>query len=482
MDYFNETINSLHQKLVNKDISAQELANDTLDKISKTNKDLNSFIRVNDKAKDLGDVTVNADETLKGIPLAIKDNILTKGLTTTAASKILYNFDPIYSATVVDKAEKAGMINIGKTNLDEFAMGSSTETSFFGVTHNPWNLSCVPGGSSGGSAAAVASGQVLAALGTDTGGSVRQPASFNGIFGIKPTYGRVSRWGVIAFGSSLDQVGVLSRHVADSAKILSTISGYDEHDDTSSDDKVPDYSKIDPDVKGLKIAVPKEFMGKGVDPQVKAQIEKAIKNFENKGATVEEVSLPHAKYAVQVYYIIASSEASSNLQRYDGIRYGYRAKDVKNLEDVYVRSRSEGFGEEVKRRIMLGMFALSAGYFDAYFNKAAQVRTLINDDFKKVFKDYDLIVGPTAPTTAFKIGARIDDPVVMYMNDILTIPANLAGLPAASVPVGLSDDGMPVGLQLIGKPFDEATIFKAAQMQENETNFLANKPKMGGNN
>ncbi|UQS83236.1 Asp-tRNA(Asn)/Glu-tRNA(Gln) amidotransferase subunit GatA [Bombilactobacillus thymidiniphilus] len=479
MNYFDETITSLHQKLVTKQISNAELAQATLDNIDKTNDTINSFISVNTSIGQEPAFEIAADQPLQGIPLAIKDNILTKDLKTTAASKMLANFRPIYEATVVDRALRAGMVNIGKTNLDEFAMGSSTETSYFGATKNPWNLNKVPGGSSGGSAAAVASGQVIAALGTDTGGSVRQPASFNGVFGIKPTYGRVSRWGVIAFSSSLDQVGILSRHVVDSAQILEAISGYDKHDDTTSTQEVPAFSKIKADVKGLRVAVPEEFMGYGVDPKVKEQVQKAINTLQQQGAVVESVQLPHAQYAVQVYYIIASSEASSNLQRYDGIRYGYRADDVHNLEDVYIKSRSEGFGDEVKRRIMLGSFALSAGYFDAYFNKAAQVRTLIIEDFKKIFADYDLVVGPTAPTTAFDLNSRIDDPVVMYMNDILTIPANLAGLPAASVPVGLADN-MPVGLQLIAPPFAEQTIFNAAQVLENESNFLQMQPKMGG--
>ena len=479
MDYFDETIASVHQQLVEKKISPSELVQATLANIKQLNPDLNAFIAINDHVS--APQTVSQDQVLQAIPLAIKDNILTTDLKTTAGSKMLANFQSVYPATVMEKLLQAGVVNIGKTNMDEFAMGSSTETSYFGVTKNPWNLKKVPGGSSGGSAAAVASGQVLAALGTDTGGSIRQPASFNGIFGIKPTYGRVSRWGVIAFSSSLDQVGVLSRHVADSAQVLQTISGFDQRDNTSSQQAVPDFSQIKADVRGLKVAVPEEFMGAGVDAGVREQVQKGIKLLDQNGALVETVKLPHAQYAVQVYYIIASSEASSNLQRYDGIRYGYRAQDVQNLEDVYVRSRSEGFGDEVKRRIMLGTFALSTGYFDAYFNKAAQVRTLINDDFDKVFQDFDLIVGPTSPTTAFDIGSRIDDPVVMYMNDILTIPANLAGLPAASVPVGFAD-GMPVGLQMIAPAFKEQTIFNAAQLVENETNFLQQRPQMGGQN
>ncbi|NVY96716.1 Asp-tRNA(Asn)/Glu-tRNA(Gln) amidotransferase subunit GatA [Lactobacillus sp. DCY120] len=479
MNYFDETIASLHQKLQEKKLSAAELKQATLDQIKATNPTLNSFIAVNEAATVPTEIS---DQVLAGIPLAIKDNILTKELKTTAASKMLANFQSVYESTVTTKLLKAGMVNIGKTNMDEFAMGSSSETSYFGAVKNPWDTNKVPGGSSGGSAAAVAAGQVLAALGTDTGGSVRQPAAFNGVFGIKPTYGRVSRWGVIAFSSSLDQVGVLSRHVADSAQILQTMSGYDEHDSTSSATDVPDFvGDLKADVRGMKIAVPAEFMGSGVDGGVKAEVQKAIDLLVQQGAQVDEVHLPHTKYSVPAYYIIASSEASSNLQRYDGIRYGYRASDAHNLEEVYVKSRTQGFGPEVQRRIMLGTFALSAGYFDAYFTKAAQVRTLLIQEFDKIFADYDLIVGPTTPTTAFDLNSRIDDPVVMYMNDILTIPANLAGLPAASVPVGLSA-GMPVGVQLIARPFAEQTIFNAAQVLENETDFLQNRPLIGGQN
>ncbi|KMO62383.1 glutamyl-tRNA amidotransferase, partial [Lacticaseibacillus rhamnosus] len=334
----------------------------------------------------------------------------------------------------------------------------------------------VPGGSSGGSAAAVAAGEVIAALGSDTGGSIRQPAAFNGIVGFKPTYGRVSRWGLIAFSSSLDQIGTLTRGVKDAAQILNVIAGHDERDSTTADTPVPDFTaKIGQSIKGMKIALPKEYLGEGVDPEVAAKIKAAAKQLEALGATVSEVSLPHTQYAVPSYYIIASSEASSNLQRFDGIRYGFRAKDVHNIEDVYVRSRSEGFGPEVKRRIMLGTFSLSAGFYDAYFKKAGQVRTLITRDFEAVFKDYDLIIGPTTPTVAFKIGEKVTDPVTMYMNDILTIPVNLAGLPAASVPAGFVD-GLPVGLQLIGKHFDESTIFQVAAAFEAQNDYLAQIP------
>lgn len=473
-----ETINSLHQKLADKELTAQDLTQQTLDGINAKEDKLNAFITVNDKAVDDAKKVdeKGIDGRLAGIPIAIKDNIVTNGIKTTAASKILYNFMPVYSATVLEKLENAGAIDIGKTNLDEFAMGSSTETSHFGTTKNPWDYSRVPGGSSGGSAAAVASGDVVAALGTDTGGSIRQPAAFNGIFGIKPTYGRVSRWGVIAFASSLDQVGVMSKRVEDSAEVLSVIAGHDDHDSTSSEKEVPDYrANLNKDMTGVKIAVPKEFYHEGTHPDVLDNVNKALDAYKKMGATVEEVSLPSLKHAVEVYYILASSEASSNLQRYDGVRYGYRAKDVKNIKDLFVNSRSEGFGDEVKRRIMLGTFALSAGAYDAYFKKAAQVRTIFINEMTNVLKDYDLIMGPSTTTPAFKIGEKVDDPLAMYMNDILTIPANLAGLPAASVPAGLAD-GMPVGLQIIGKPFAEQDVFNAAYALQEENKFYEQIP------
>ncbi|GEO78366.1 aspartyl glutamyl-tRNA amidotransferase subunit A [Companilactobacillus mindensis DSM 14500] len=478
MDIKKETIASLHEKLVNKDVTAQDLASQAIDKINADEKKINSFITVNDKAtEDAKKIDEDGIKgPLSGIPIAIKDNIVTNGIKTTAASKILYNFMPVYSATVLEKLEAAGAIDIGKTNLDEFAMGSSTETSYFGTTHNAWDFDRVPGGSSGGSAAAVATGEVVAALGTDTGGSIRQPSAFNGIFGIKPTYGRVSRWGVIAFASSLDQVGVMSKRVEDSATVLSVIAGHDDHDSTSSEKEVPDYrANLNKDMHGVKIAVPKEFYHEGTHPEVLDAVNKALDQYRAMGATVDEVSLPTLKHAVEVYYILASSEASSNLQRYDGVRYGFRAKDVKNIKELFVNSRSEGFGDEVKRRIMLGTFALSAGAYDAYFKKAAQVRTIFINEMSNVLKDYDLIMGPATTTPAFKIGEKVDDPLAMYMNDILTIPANLAGLPAASVPAGLAD-GMPVGLQIIGKPFAEQDVFNAAYALQEENKFYEQIP------
>lgn len=490
MDFYQTDLTQLHDDLVNKKISATELAKETFDHIKDNDDQVKAFITLNEdaaikRAQEIDTAGIAGDQLVSGVPLAVKDNILTKGLTTTAASKMLANFNPVYDATVVDKLNRAGFINVGKTNLDEFAMGSSTENSAFFTSHNPWDLTRVPGGSSGGSAAAVAAGDVLGALGTDTGGSIRMPASFNGVVGMKPTYGRVSRWGIIAFGSSFDQVGWLTRTVKDNAYLTALIAGNDEHDMTSSLKEVPDWAANLNDstsVKGLRIAVPKEYFD-DLDEDVHDVIKAALDHLESLGAIIDEVSLPHTKYGVPAYYILASSEASSNLQRYDGIRYGFRAKDVKNLEDVYVRSRSEGFGEEVKRRIMLGTFSLSAGFYDAYFNKAAKVRRLIAQDFDDVFKNHDLILGATGASTAFKIGAEIDDPKKMYMNDVLTVPVNMAGLPSMSVPAGFSTkNGMPVGLQIIGKPFDEQTIYNAGYVFEQTTDFHKQAPKLGGQN
>lgn len=482
MKFFDITVTELHQKLVDRELTVTELVSQTLDQIEADQAVLNDFVTINrdealKQAQAIDEKGVDPDNLWAGIPIAVKDNIVTKGLKTTASSKMLSNFTPIYDATVIERLKANDVIVIGKTNLDEFAMGGSTETSFYGTTRNPWDHTKVPGGSSGGSATTVAAGNSIAALGSDTGGSIRQPASYTGIVGVKPTYGRISRYGLIAFGSSLDQIGPMTRTVKDNAALLNIIAGMDERDLTSSDKKVPDFTaKIGQDIKGMKIALPKEYLGKGINEDVKATIKQAVQTLTDLGATVEEVSLPRSNYGVAAYYIIGSSEASSNLQRFDGIRYGYRADDVKNLEDVYVKSRSEGFGDEVKRRIMLGTYALSAGSYDAFFKKAAQVRTLIIDDFNKVFENYDLIIGPTAPTPAYKIGAEVDDPTTMYMNDVLTIPVNLAGLPAMSLPAGFSE-GMPVGLQMIAKPFDEQTMYQAGDAFEAATNFYQKHPE-----
>lgn len=474
MNISNETIDSLNQKLKDGSVTAQELADETFSTIAKKDEKLNAFITVNKDVEVATDLDLS--NPLAGVPIAVKDNIVTDGVKTTAGSHILDNFMPVYDATVVSKLKENQMTIVGKTNMDEFAMGASNETSYFGEVHNPWNLTKVPGGSSGGSAAAVSSGEVVAALGSDTGGSIRQPSSFTGIFGIKPTFGRVSRWGLIAFGSSLDQIGVMSKRVRDSAQVLTAIAGHDDKDATTSKREVPDYTQfLNQDITGLRVAVPEEYMGAGVKPEIKEVIQNTIDLLEQNGAVINHVSLPHTKYVVPTYYLIGSSEASSNLQRFDGIRYGFRATDVNNLEDVYVKSRSEGFGDEVKRRIMLGTFALSAGYYDAYFKKASQIRTLIVEDFKEIFKDNDVIVGPTSPTTAFGIGEEISDPLTMYANDILTISANLAGVPAASVPAGMADE-MPVGFQIMANHFDEGSIFKVASFIESQNKFFEKTP------
>ncbi|OAC78575.1 aspartyl/glutamyl-tRNA amidotransferase subunit A, partial [Streptococcus pyogenes] len=458
MSFNHKTIEELHDLLVAKEISATELTQKTLEDIKSREEAVGSFITVSEEAalKQAAAIDakgIDADNLMSGIPLAVKDNISTKGILTTAASKMLYNYEPIFDATSVANAYAKDMIVIGKTNMDEFAMGGSTETSYFKKTKNAWDHTKVPGGSSGGSATAVASGQVRLSLGSDTGGSIRQPAAFNGVVGLKPTYGTVSRYGLIAFGSSLDQIGPFAPTVKENAQLLNVIASSDVKDATSAPVRIADYtSKIGRDIKGMKIALPKEYLGEGIDPEIKETVLAAAKQFEALGATVEEVSLPHSKYGVAVYYIIASSEASSNLQRFDGIRYGFRADDAKNLDEIYVNTRSQGFGDEVKRRIMLGTFSLSSGYYDAYFKKAGQVRTLIIEDFDKVFADYDLILGPTTPTVAFGLDTLNHDPVAMYLADLLTIPVNLAGLPGISIPAGFVD-GLPVGLQLIGPKY-----------------------------
>ena len=488
MDYLKNDLTSLHQMLVNKELSASELMQATFDGIAKCEPQIDAFLAMNKdealkQAAAIDQRGINADNVLDGIPVGIKDNMVTKGLTTTAASKMLENFNPIYTATAVERLENAGMVVAGKLNLDEFAMGSSTETSAFKKTKNAWDQTKVPGGSSGGPAAAVASGELIAALGSDTGGSIRQPAAFNGVVGFKPTYGRVSRYGLIAFSSSLDQIGPMTRNVKDNALMLNAIAGQDKHDFTTSPREVPDFtSKIGKDIKGMHIGVPKEFMDVDLQPEVREAVQNAIKTFESLGATVDEISLPHSLNGIQVYYIVATSEASSNLQRYDGIRYGFRAKDVKNLEDVYVRSRSEGFGDEVKRRIMLGTFSLSSGLYDEFFGKATKVRTLICNEFDNVFKDYDLILGPTTTTAAFGFGEKTDDPIAMYMNDLLTIPMNLAGVPAMSIPGGFTKDGLPVGIHLVAPRFDEETLYQAGYAFEQATDFHNQIPTIGGQN
>ena len=477
------SLSDLRSGLVNKDFTSKEVTQALLDKIDSA-KDLNAFVEVSYdealKAADQADKEIQSGkkQALLGVPIGVKDVILTKNVKSTCCSKFLSNFIPPYNATVTEKLLSAGSIIIGKTNMDEFAMGSSNENSAFGNVKNPWNEERVPGGSSGGSAAAVAKGLVPGALGTDTGGSIRQPAAFCGVTGLKPTYGRVSRYGVIAFASSLDQVGPITRNVRDCAVLTNVICGKDELDSTSVDKEVPDFeSFLGKDIKGLKIGVPKEYFIDELDPEIEKSVKKAISEIENLGAEVVEVSLPHTNLAVPTYYIIAPAEASSNLARYDGVRYGVRAEDCASLKELYCQSRTNGFGPEVKRRILIGTYVLSSGYYDAYYLRAQKVRTLIAQDFKDVFKDQcDLIACPTAPEPAFKIGANINDPISMYLNDIFTIPTSLAGLPGMNIPCGLSEEGLPIGMQLIGKPWDEETLFKVAYAYESTTNWHKKTP------
>jgi aspartyl-tRNA(Asn)/glutamyl-tRNA(Gln) amidotransferase subunit A len=485
MSILEESVASLHTKIKNQEVTVAELVKASFARIREVDTDVKAFLTLNEdraleQAEKLDKQIQNGGEVpfLFGMPAGIKDNIITEDLRTTCASQLLANFDPVHNATVMDKLGEAETVTIGKLNMDEFAMGSSTENSGVQETRNPWNTEYVPGGSSGGSAASVAAGEVLFSLGSDTGGSIRQPASYCGVVGLKPTYGRVSRYGLVAFASSLDQIGPLTRSVEDNAYVLQQIAGHSENDSTSADVQVPDYLEaLGKDVKGLKIGVPSEYIGEGVDEGVKQRVLEALKVLEEQGAVWEEVSLPHSKYAVAAYYLIASSEASANLARFDGVRYGVRDENAKDLVEMYKETRSKGFGEEVKRRIMLGTFALSAGYYDAYYKKAQQVRTLIRRDFEKVFADYDVIVGPTAPTTAFKLGEQLDDPLTMYANDILTIPVNLAGIPAISVPCGFSDN-LPVGLQIIAKPFAEETIYTVAHAFEQATEHHKARPEL----
>jgi aspartyl-tRNA(Asn)/glutamyl-tRNA(Gln) amidotransferase subunit A len=485
MSLFDHKVSELHSLLHKKEISVSDLVDESYKRISEVEDKVQAFLTLDEenarrKAKELDEKLATEKEfgLLFGMPIGIKDNIVTKGLRTTCASKILYNFDPIYDATVMQRLHAADAITIGKLNMDEFAMGSSNENSGFQLTRNPWDLERVPGGSSGGSAAAVAAGEVPFALGSDTGGSIRQPAAFCGVVGLKPTYGRVSRFGLVAFASSLDQIGPITRTVEDNAYLLQVIAGLDPMDSTSANVDVPDYvSALTGDIKGLKIAVPKEYLGEGVSEEVRQSVLDALKVLEGLGATWEEVSLPHSKYALATYYLLASSEASANLARFDGVRYGYRTDNAKNLIDMYKQTRSEGFGNEVKRRIMLGTFALSSGYYDAYYKKAQKVRTLIKQDFENVFEKYDVIIGPTTPTPAFKIGEKTSDPLTMYANDILTIPVNLAGVPGISIPCGFSN-GLPLGLQIIGKHFDESTIYRVAHAFEQATDYHKQKPAL----
>ncbi|WP_025690309.1 Asp-tRNA(Asn)/Glu-tRNA(Gln) amidotransferase subunit GatA [Paenibacillus zanthoxyli] len=485
MSLFQYRLSELHNMLHAGQASVSELTEESLSAITRLDDKVNAFLTLNEEgaradARTLDDKLASGASRglLFGLPAGIKDNIVTKGLRTTCASRFLDNYQPIYDATVAAKLRQADAVTIGKLNMDEFAMGGSNENSAYGPVRNPWDLERVPGGSSGGSAAAVASGEVFFALGSDTGGSIRQPASYCGVVGLKPTYGLVSRYGLVAFASSLDQIGPLTRTVEDSAYVLQAIAGYDAQDSTSAKVDIPDYlSALTGDIKGLRIAVPKEYLGEGVDASVRETVLSALKVLEDLGAVWEEVSLPHTEYAVATYYLLASSEASSNLARFDGVRYGVRVDEGGGLLDLYLNSRSRGFGPEVKRRIMLGTYALSSGYYDAYYLKAQKVRTLIKQDFDEVFKKYDVVIGPTAPTTAFKLGSQTEDPLTMYLNDILTIPVNLAGIPAVSIPCGFAE-GLPVGLQIIGKEFDESTVLRVAHAYEQHTDHHKQRPQL----
>ncbi len=486
MELYRLTAHELHDKLVNKEISSVELTENLYARIDEVEDKVNAYITL-DKENALAqaakvDAKIAAGEKiapLAGIPGALKDNICTNGLLTTCASKMLANFVPMYDATVITKLRADDAVFLGKTNMDEFAMGSTTKTSYYGVTHNPWNLDCVPGGSSGGSAAAIAAGEAIWTLGSDTGGSIRQPSAFNGCVGLKPTYGRVSRSGGVPFASSLDQIGPITRDVTDAALVMNSICGYDAMDSTSLPVEVPDFTKaLRQDVKGLRIGLPKEYFGEGIDPKVKAEISKAVETYKALGAEVVEVSLPHSKYAVAIYYIIAPAEASANFARFDGVRYGYRNMEATTSAEMTTLSRTEGFGYEVRHRLMLGTYVLSSGYYDAYYNKAMQVRTLIRQDFEKAFEQCDVLLTPTSPVTAFPIDGAMD-PLALYALDITTIPANMAGLPGISIPCGFVD-GMPVGMQLIGKVLDEETILRAAYTFEQATDFHKVMAPLGG--
>ncbi|MGQ9870841.1 Asp-tRNA(Asn)/Glu-tRNA(Gln) amidotransferase subunit GatA [Leptodesmis sp.] len=480
------SIRELHQQLVGKQRSAVEIAQEALDRIQALEPKLHSFLQVTAdyalKQAAQVDARIAAGEEiglLAGIPIGIKDNICTQGIPTTCASRILENFVPPYEATVTQKLMAAGTVMVGKTNLDEFAMGGSTETSAFQLTANPWDLSRVPGGSSGGSAAAVSAGECVVALGSDTGGSIRQPASFCGIVGLKPTYGLVSRYGLVAFASSLDQVGPLARSVEDAAILLGAIAGYDPKDSTSLKVDIPDYTQfLKPDLKGKKVGVIQETFGEGLSPDVEKAVRGAINQLKDLGAEIVEISCPRFRYGIAAYYIIAPSEASANLARYDGVKYGKRVEDAENLMEMYTRTRAEGFGPEVKRRIMIGTYALSAGYYDAYYLKAQKVRTLIKQDFESAFSQVDVLVSPTAPTTAFKAGDKTADPLSMYLIDLMTIPVNLAGLPGMSLPCGFDKDGMPVGLQIIGNVLREDHVFQVAYAYEQATDWHKQVPKL----
>ena len=476
MNLYELTVHELIEKLDKKEITPEEITKSYIDRINEKEKDVKAFVTLTDKeALEKSKKIDRSTAKFAGIPIGIKDNICTKGIKTTCSSKMLENFVSPYDATVMDKINAENMISLGKLNMDEFAMGASTEYSYFGTTKNPWNLKTVPGGSSGGSAAAVAANMVPWALGSDTGGSVRQPAALCGVVGLKPTYGLVSRYGLVAFASSLDQIGPITKDVEDCANLLNVIAGHDEKDSTSANTPKKDYTKnLKDGVKGLKIGVPKEFFGEGINEEVRQNLQKTIEMYKQMGAEVEECTLDIADEALAVYYIIACAEASSNLGRFDGIRYGYRTPNFENLNDIFVNSRSEGFGAEVKRRIILGTYVLSSGYYDAYYKKAQKVRTVIKQEFEKLFEKFDMLLTPTSPTVAYKIGTKSNNPLEMYLADLCTVSVNIAGLPGISIPCGVDSQGMPIGLQLIGKLFDEESIIQAAYTYEQEIKFREN--------
>jgi aspartyl-tRNA(Asn)/glutamyl-tRNA(Gln) amidotransferase subunit A len=486
MDLYKKTAHELSSLLQKREVSSEELTRSVLDRINKVEEKVKAFVTVTgeqalEQAREIDEKRARGEamSPLAGIPMAMKDNICTKGVTTTCASKILYNFVPPYNATVTEKLLEAGTILLGKCNMDEFAMGSSNENSGFFPTRNPHDLSAVPGGSSGGAAAAVAADEAVFTLGSDTGGSIRQPAAFCGVVGLKPTYGYVSRYGLIAYASSLDQIGPLTKDITDCALVLNVIAGHDPKDSTSAPVEVPDFTRyLVDDVKGLKIGIPKEYMGEGIDPRIAAYLKQAAAKLEELGAMCEEVSLPHTEYALPAYYIIASAEASSNLARYDGVRYGLRV-EAEDVISMFCKTRSQGFGEEVKRRIMLGTYALSSGYYDAYYLKALKVRTLIKRDFDQAFLKYDCLLTPTSPTTAFKFGEKVNDPLAMYLSDVCTIPINLAGVPGLSLPFG-TVEGLPVGIQFIGKPFGEGTLLRVGYALEQNTDLTKPKAQLEG--
>ena len=474
------SVTELSTLLQSKTLSAKEAAQAYISRMEKVEPLVGAYLTVTEEealkaAEDIDRRRMNGESLppLAGVPMGIKDNICTKGIKTTCASRILNNFEPAYDATAYRKMKDAGCALLGKMNMDEFAMGSSTENSSVKVTRNPRDLSRVPGGSSGGAAAAVAANEAAFALGSDTGGSIRQPASFCGVVGMKPTYGSVSRFGLIAFASSLDQIGPLTRNVADSALVLNALCGHDGKDSTSVNRDNPDYTaEMQKGVKGLRIAVPREFFGEGLQPSVKSAVEKAAVWFRSQGAQIVDVSLPTLKYALPAYYVISSAEASSNLARFDGVRYGFRAEEYEDLNDLYIKTRSLGFGQEVKRRIMLGTFALSAGYFDAYYKKALQVRTKIMEEFGSIFATCQAVLSPVAPTTAYKIGEKTQNPLEMYLGDIYTVPVSIAGLPALSMPCGIDGEGLPIGMQLAGRPFSEPTLYRIANAYEQENKHV----------